>query len=380
MRKVRGFTLIELLVVMVIIGILVSIALPNYIKAKDKAREAQVQSNIHVIQLAVERYAVDNDGSYPKWLLGGDYSDWNTVQLFSPVYCPGVPAPSPPCGDGDALLEYGFLSQYPRNPFMRNINTGRNLQVLDCPNPRYSNGDANGLSPGFCDYGQASQGSGGRVNGGTQLGASCGFSGANRPSCRKVGGISNTLMWDVSEGAFAANRAIEGAYTPWRDRIFIRSRGWSGHPPWPILCSRGAAGCDAATSATPTRRIAPWLVGNFYYYPLPGGISYFASAGLSQHIEGYYLAGYGAIWNLGNDVYDAMGDYEEGKLFCDSDPYGDCVIDTTDTLYISGNATYRRLYCVSNGPDGQRDGVIVAVSSGKDRSPPMNTAKAGCGQ
>ncbi|MGH8104218.1 MAG: type IV pilin protein, partial [bacterium] len=74
----RGFTLIELLVVMVIIGILVSIALPNYIKAKDKARESQVQSNIHVIQLAVERYAVDNDGSYPKWLLGGDYSDWNT--------------------------------------------------------------------------------------------------------------------------------------------------------------------------------------------------------------------------------------------------------------------------------------------------------------
>ncbi|MEB3238054.1 MAG: type II secretion system protein [Candidatus Sericytochromatia bacterium] len=65
MRKSRGFTLIELLVVVVIIGILASVAVPNFMGAQDKAKNAGVQANAHSVQMALEQYGVDNAGVYP---------------------------------------------------------------------------------------------------------------------------------------------------------------------------------------------------------------------------------------------------------------------------------------------------------------------------
>ena len=63
-KKAKGFTLIELMVVIVIIGILVAIALPNFIAAQDRAKLSSVKANMHTAQTMAETYAVDWGGTY----------------------------------------------------------------------------------------------------------------------------------------------------------------------------------------------------------------------------------------------------------------------------------------------------------------------------
>lgn len=116
----RGFTLIELLVVITIIGILAAIALPNYIKAKDKAKEAEVKANCHTIQIALERYATDHSGAYPNYLLGGDTRGWDIRSGCRAITNPGG-------GDNndnaeeptrDPLIHFAYVYSYPDNPFI----------------------------------------------------------------------------------------------------------------------------------------------------------------------------------------------------------------------------------------------------------------------
>jgi prepilin-type N-terminal cleavage/methylation domain-containing protein len=60
-----GFTLIEIMVVVIIIGVLAAIAIPNFIRVQDRAKEASVKSNMHTLQIAFEDFAIKSDGVYP---------------------------------------------------------------------------------------------------------------------------------------------------------------------------------------------------------------------------------------------------------------------------------------------------------------------------
>lgn len=58
-----GFTLVEIMIVVLIIGILLAIAIPNFMKARETSRTNSCIANLKQIDAAIQQYAMDNKKS-----------------------------------------------------------------------------------------------------------------------------------------------------------------------------------------------------------------------------------------------------------------------------------------------------------------------------
>lgn len=58
-RRKGGFTLIEIMIVVLIIGILLAIAIPNFMRAREVSRAKSCIANLKQIQTAKEQWAMD---------------------------------------------------------------------------------------------------------------------------------------------------------------------------------------------------------------------------------------------------------------------------------------------------------------------------------
>jgi prepilin-type N-terminal cleavage/methylation domain-containing protein len=323
-RAARGFTLVEMLVVIGVIGILVSIAIPNITAIRNKAKEAQVKTNLHNIQVAIERYSTDNDGCYPPWLYGGDVTDsWTLPQSYWDAYLktktfsfgkgdsgtgqPTWVAVAQP-GDGDALLMSGYITSYPENPFT--------LRAI-------------------ADSRDQSQKMVTQVSGAIQ-------------SQRNVGGMFNDLMWEISGGP-----PKNTAPTP------------TNHPGWALIypAVKHFQASNIISDSGDTDH-SNYLVGNFYYYSVnqqpttswgdydPNNVDTTVDPTLRRPpviTVGYKLIGYGSNHNDGMDLYDVYGEFAE---HCRTSAAAGSPVDTGP-----------------GGPDGIPDGAILVLSSDKNETP-----------
>ena len=55
-----GFTIVELMIVVAVIGLLLALAIPNFVKSRDTAQLAVIYNNLRAIETAKDQWALEN--------------------------------------------------------------------------------------------------------------------------------------------------------------------------------------------------------------------------------------------------------------------------------------------------------------------------------
>jgi len=65
MRRNAGFTLVEIMIVVAIIALLAVIAVPSFLRARQRSQNAKFINALRVAADAIDLYATENPGRYP---------------------------------------------------------------------------------------------------------------------------------------------------------------------------------------------------------------------------------------------------------------------------------------------------------------------------
>lgn len=149
--KEKSFTLIELLIAVAIIGILSSIAVPNFLCAMTRSKVARAQADMNALYTAIESYRIDRN-EYPSASIGPGLQAYNFCNrlkvLTTPVSylsaIPEDPFPKKSLFEYDANLDmkkaapgaevYGYFRSDYSGP-MGNYDFGKNHCMLSSSGP-----------------------------------------------------------------------------------------------------------------------------------------------------------------------------------------------------------------------------------------------------
>jgi prepilin-type N-terminal cleavage/methylation domain-containing protein len=96
-RRAKGFTLVEIMIVVAIIGILIAIAVPGFVRARTQSRNRACQENLTKLDGATEQWALENNKAVAAAVAMGDlYLADGSGYLKNEPFCPA--------GDGAAYV------------------------------------------------------------------------------------------------------------------------------------------------------------------------------------------------------------------------------------------------------------------------------------
>ena len=87
-KRTKGFTLVEIMIVVAIIGLLIAIALPNFMKARRKSIIRSAQASLRQVEGGYETYLLDGGTNANDFTEVTDCVVPDYVKLIAP--CPGA--------------------------------------------------------------------------------------------------------------------------------------------------------------------------------------------------------------------------------------------------------------------------------------------------
>lgn len=106
-----GFTLVEIMIVVLIIGVLLNIAAPAFVSARDKSQAKACIKNLNDFAIAKEQYAMDS--KVPAGNASSVHVSWPQIKSYIKAPPGTDPTMGPVCPTNGAAYDFQPLSVLP---------------------------------------------------------------------------------------------------------------------------------------------------------------------------------------------------------------------------------------------------------------------------